>query len=269
VRGAIADPCRTQDVRRLVHHDRKTGDAPTLCDVPKRWLALDIDGIPRPPDIAATDLRKCGPVVIGVLPAPFRHARCIVQATASHGIKPGIRLRLWYWLDRPTAGIELKCWLRAAPVDPSVFGAAQAIYTAAPLFVSGALDPLPERLIIVADGAAEVRVPRLAAAAPTAHKKAATAPRDYAAGGTRYAAAALRSATARVARAGEGARHSTLLSEAVGLARLVARGLLSANLVIRALGGAAEMVGLPATEAGDAIAWALAHPRGDTPGAIR
>jgi hypothetical protein len=53
-----------------------------------------------------------------------------------------------------------------------------------------------------------------------------------------------------------------LLAEALGLARLVARGLLSASTVSRALGGAAEMVGLPAAEVAAAIAWALAHSRG-------
>jgi hypothetical protein len=36
----------------------------------------------------------------------FHGARCIAQATASHGIKPGCRVRLWYWLDRPTTGGE-------------------------------------------------------------------------------------------------------------------------------------------------------------------
>jgi hypothetical protein len=59
VRGAIADACGTQGVRRLLHPDPQTGDAPTLCDVPRRWLALDIDSIPRPAAVSAADLLAC------------------------------------------------------------------------------------------------------------------------------------------------------------------------------------------------------------------
>jgi hypothetical protein len=259
VRGAIAAPLRTRGVRRLLHFDPATGDAPTLCEVPRRWVALDIDRVPRPASIAPTDLQGCATVAIEALPAAFRVARYIVQATAGHGIKPGLRLRLWFWLDRPTTGIELKRWLRAAPVDHSIFGAAQIIYTAAPLFVAGVPDPLTERLIMMTGAVAEVAVPSSSALAPAVRR---TPPGIDAIGASRYGTAALMSATARVARAGEGSRHPTLLAEALGLAPLVQRGLLTASTVSRALSGAAEMVGLPATEAAAAIAWALTHPRG-------
>src|SRR3954451_34221 len=38
VRGAVADPARTIGVRRLAFRDDKTGDEPTLTDVPRMWL---------------------------------------------------------------------------------------------------------------------------------------------------------------------------------------------------------------------------------------
>src|SRR6516165_9724545 len=56
VRGAIADPARVRNVRRLLRPDPKTGDVPTLRDVPKRWVALDFDDLPRPNGIEVTDL---------------------------------------------------------------------------------------------------------------------------------------------------------------------------------------------------------------------
>jgi len=156
VRGAVADPTRTKGVRRLLYRDGN--DDPTLVDTPKKWAALDFDGLPRPDWIDLSDLPGCACVAIRKLPNEFRNSRCLVQATASHGLKPGIRIRLWYWLDRPTSGSELKYWLRSAPLDLSIFSAAQITYVAAPLFLAGAFDPLSKRLDTVS-GAAEAIVP--------------------------------------------------------------------------------------------------------------
>ena len=115
IRGEIANPDRVLRVRRLLYPDKKTGDVPTLRGVARQWLALDIEGVPRPEQVAATDLGGCATEAIERLPVAFRGARCIVQASGSHGIKPGVRLRLWYRLARPTTGAELKRWLHGAP----------------------------------------------------------------------------------------------------------------------------------------------------------
>jgi hypothetical protein len=156
VRGAVADLTRTKRARRLLYRDRD--DEPTLRDVPRQWLALDFDGLPNPGWIDPADLLGCACVGIRTLPNQFHRARFIVQATASHGLKPGIRIRLWSWLSRPTSGSELKVWLRSTPVDRSVFGPAQVIYTAAPIFLPGTFDPLTMRLDII-PGNEEVVVP--------------------------------------------------------------------------------------------------------------
>jgi hypothetical protein len=149
VRGAIADPSRVKGVRRLLYLDVETGDEPTLRDVQRRWVALDIDSLPLPAWVNPEDLIRCARVVIERLPGAFQGARSIVQATASHGLKPGARLRLWYWITRPVCGDELKWWLRTAPVDPKIFSAGQITYTAAPEFLAGAFDPLPTRLAVM------------------------------------------------------------------------------------------------------------------------
>jgi hypothetical protein len=52
VRGSVADPSRVTAVRRLLHKDAETGDEPTLRDVPRRWLALDIDRL-SPPQVSS------------------------------------------------------------------------------------------------------------------------------------------------------------------------------------------------------------------------
>jgi hypothetical protein len=145
LRGAIANPARVQAVRRLLHRDPETGDDATLLDVPRAWLALDLDGLPLPAEIHPHDLAGCGRVARLALPPAFHTAACIIGATAGHSFKPGGRLRVWAMLTRPVTGAELKRWLRAAPVDHALFGAAQCIYSAAPVF-EGMVDPLPARL---------------------------------------------------------------------------------------------------------------------------
>jgi hypothetical protein len=147
--GKPADPERVCGVRRLLTPDRETGDQPTLVEVPRRWVPLDIDHLARPDWIDPADLLACAVVAIRKLPIEFQKAAFVVGATAGHGLKPGIRLRLWCWLSRPVNGAELKFWLRNAPVDARLFGANQVIYTSSPIFSRGAFDPARSRLDLV------------------------------------------------------------------------------------------------------------------------
>ena len=133
------------NVRRLKYV--KDGDSPTIRDVPRRWLALDVDGIPLPAGVAPHDLAGCAKAAIAALPPAFRSARVVVQATGSHGIKPGARLRLWYWLSRSLWGDECKAWLKDFPVDKSVFDCIEPIFTAPPHFADGRPEPIPQRII--------------------------------------------------------------------------------------------------------------------------
>lgn len=63
VRGAIADPARVQSVRRLLHRCPHSGDEPTLREVPRRWVALDMDGLPAPEGLDPRDLPGCAAAV--------------------------------------------------------------------------------------------------------------------------------------------------------------------------------------------------------------
>lgn len=262
LRGAVREVTRARAVRRLLHPDPKTGDAPTLAEAPRGWLALDLDGLPLPAGADPRDLHLCGDLARAALPVAFHAAACIVGATAGHGFKEGARLRLWFLLARALSGAECKRWLRAAPVDLSVFGAAQPIYTAAPLFV-GMADPLPLRLVTL-DGAARVLPPSPAALAPPARRTprapAPVVPNGPGAGC--YAARALARAYAAVATAPLNARHRTAVAEGWGLSALVSRGLLSADDVARALDGALQDAGKAAGEGEKIAAWAVAQRAG-------
>ncbi|GAB0114935.1 hypothetical protein [Acidisoma sp. C75] len=258
VRGALAAGETATGIRRLIHEDRATGDAATLRDVPRRWLALDMEGIDRPADLPAADLPGCAALAIATLPEAFRVAGHIAQATAGHGIKPGIRLRLWYWLSRATSGAEVRRWLKDTPADPSIFGAAQPIYIAAPIFSEGARDPVPQRLHSRPGGLVEVPPPEALAPSPAPPAKPLPAPGNSRA--ERYALAALRHAAAAVASAPVDSRHVTCRSQARGLARLVEARLLASADVISVLDAALQQAGKPKGEGARVAAWAIAHP---------
>lgn len=262
VRAAIADPSRTRCVRRLVHHCPASGDEPTLREQPRRWLALDLDGLPLPTGLDPCDLAECGTYARGLLPPAFHDTRCVVGASASHAIKPGARLRVWVWLARALTGAEVSRWLTNAPVDHAVFRPAQLIYTAAPVFACGVVDPMSVRLIKLPGNAAEVSVPPPDALASHSARTTKRLPHPTEPGASRYALSALTSATTRVAGAAVNSRHYTMVSEARGLARLVNVGLLAERDMRRALAGAAERCGKTAAEAEAVVTWALNHPSG-------
>lgn len=262
VRGGIADPERVQGVRRLVHADPETGDAATLCEAPRHWLSLDLDGVPLPETIDRLDLAACAAAVLPMLPESLQEADLIVQATGSHGIKPGARLRLWGWCNRPLSGNELRRWFKGVPVDASLFRPAQINYTAAPVFAPGIADPLPRRLLRVTGRRRTIQAPTAEALAPPSRPATPFQP-SAPTNGSRYALAALTRACGNISRQGEGSRHPTAVSEAWGLARLVRAGLLTEQEVARAVDGALCGAGKPPGEGIAIVAWAVGQ-RQDT-----
>jgi hypothetical protein len=227
VRGGIADPGRVTSVRRLLHPD--DAELPTLVEVPRCWLPLDFDKLTRPADVAVEDLAACATIAIAALPSEFHAARCLVQATASHGFKPGLRLRLWFWLDRPVGTAELKRWLSAVPVDHAVFNPAQIIYTAAPVF-DWTHDPLPTRLMRLR-GAACVTVPAL----PKPERTSPAKPVKPSRGLSPYGDAALDGACRRIINAPAGEQEATLNGEGFSIGRLVGAGAMPERLARKAL----------------------------------
>jgi hypothetical protein len=255
-------------VRRLAYRCKKTGDAPTLQDAAHSWVALDLDEVERPDAIAADDLPGCALAAVQRLPVAFRATAGIVQATASHGIKPGSRVRLWYWLSRPTTAAELKRWLRGA-VDDCTFRTVQPIYTSAPVFGPGVRDHLPVRVALL-PGDDAVVVPSSAGLAPPSPRPAPPRPAPNTPGSGRYASRALAGAAVRVKTAPIGNRHATILSEARGLARFIAAGLLTERDVVGTLEAAGQQAGKPVDEIESIIAWAMDNPsRAELPEGIR
>ena len=153
IRGEPLPGINPKHTRRLLHPDKKTGDAATFAAAPRRWLAVDIDHVAAPAATdPATDPEGSIEHLIGLLPGELADASCWWQWTSSQGT-PGhedsLSARLWYWTSEPLADAELRRWAAAANaagkvVDPSLYSGVQPHYVAAPAF-TGLADPLPRR----------------------------------------------------------------------------------------------------------------------------
>jgi hypothetical protein len=249
VRGAPADRDHCHGVRRLARDDPATGDRATLVDVPRAWIALDLDGLDWPADLGCpTDPERLALIAGKDLPDEFRFASTVVQFTASHLVKPGIRARLWYALDRAITGPECRAWLHGYPVDPSCFTANQLIWTAEPEFAGERGDPVPDRLGYVRGMRELVEVPAIRLERSGSPVIATGKQRAGCRGGF---PALLRAAT-RLKAASVGERHATLVREALRLRRQGVPPESIEALLQRAAAG----MGKPANEISSVIAWA-------------
>ena len=109
----------------------------------RRWVMIDVDrevtgtfDLPRAPEAAVR-------AVIAHLPTYLQRATCVWQLSSTAWLK-GVRVHLFYWLDRQVTDAELSAALADYPVDCSVFRCVQPHFIADPIFV-GVPDPLPRR----------------------------------------------------------------------------------------------------------------------------
>jgi len=134
-----------RDVRRSVK------EPVTLADCSHWWLPLDLEKF-EPTDAEGQfdpvqEPYRAVNLALSRLPDGLNGADVIYQHTAGAGIKPGIRLRLFAWLDRPLTIAEMKAWLTpyatsaGGIIDPSIYSPERPIY-AGPVQFQGVTDPV-------------------------------------------------------------------------------------------------------------------------------
>ena len=85
----------------------------------RHWCMIDIDSLPWDGDLK--DHKATLAYASCQLPPEFQKADCWYHFSSSMGIKQGIRVHLWYWLERPCSDAEMKAWLSGCPVDLRLF----------------------------------------------------------------------------------------------------------------------------------------------------
>jgi hypothetical protein len=126
---------------------------------PRQWCMIDIDSLSWDGDVS--DQQEMVSYAIQQLPPEFQSADCWYHFSSSMGIKDGINVHLWFWLERKCSDNELKAWLSGYPADDHMFNPIQIHLTANPQFSNGAVDPYPNRsgLFKAGTGISTVTVP--------------------------------------------------------------------------------------------------------------
>ena len=249
VRGKLK-PLVDRNAARRTH--AREEDA-TLEPAAHHWFVLDLDHVDDsvPPEAFAADPARYANETRARLPACFRDARAFWQATSSAGVKPGIRLRMAFWLSRPMGDDEIKAWLASwalvianpQAVDTSLYTPSQPHFTAIPLF-DGVPDPVPAGLRwgVLPGTLDEVHPPAEVAPGSAAHD-------------------ALDRTRRKLARLEEGERRKELNKAAYLLARRYSEAELATEKIERALGDAIAPSGLPGDEVRVTLANAIRDGR--------
>ena len=140
---------------------------------------LDFDNVPGPYRFDPRDGDLAAIYCRTLLPEPWQRCSYWWGLSSSAGFKPGVRIKLAFWLARPVLGRELERHLKGCPIDASTLRAVQPIYVARPILV-GVADPIRQRTGVEHDRDDAVELPELPAEAPRA------APETHAPDGRRY-----------------------------------------------------------------------------------
>lgn len=236
-------------------------EGPYYDDHDHHWFMVDIDGLAFTGDPTA---RGRFGFPAGVwrafeeLPPELRGAGFIVQWSASAILKPGIRVHLWFWGDRPVCSESLRAWAEASHViDRAPYTAVQPHYIATPVFLEGVRDPLegdrwqyvpgppvkmPPQLMSLRDQARENERARAARVEAMRVDRARAKLRGGASRKSlrQYARAAIRTACENILSAPVGDRHGVIARESLSTAGLVKAGAVSESVWREEITAAAE-----------------------------
>lgn len=123
----------------------------------RQWCMIDIDRLEWNGD--TQDHQAMVSHAVSQLPSEFHGVDCWYHFSSSMGIKSGIRVHLWYWLERLCSDDEMKVWLPDSAVDMRIYSPVQIHLTANPSFVDGAVDPHPNRSGLFDGGSGKKVVP--------------------------------------------------------------------------------------------------------------
>lgn len=170
VMGEPVDWKEGQKRRRL--SSERDGDDPTLVDVARLWMPVDVDRLDFEPMAAVDDGETLSLEVMSRLGLRGRYA--IWHLTNSHGFEGKTRIRLWLRLEQAATCAQMKEYARqrwgeltvedaegkAHPiVDMVVYRPAQPIYTGDPIVV-GLDDPALRRVGFVDGTSLDLKVSR-------------------------------------------------------------------------------------------------------------
>lgn len=122
VRGQILPQVDATRMRRTHVNE------PTLGEQAHHWLLVDLDSH-RPDHKGGTPAEWAE---LARQDLGFPDAACWYQATSNARIKPGLRLRLAFWLDKALTNEQVKAWTASWPIDRALYTPSQPHFLAPP-----------------------------------------------------------------------------------------------------------------------------------------
>ena len=138
---------------------RSKGKDATFDPVPRRWIAIEFDSVVPPDHVDPLNWDEAVEFCLSLLPPELERGRCWAAFTSSAGFKPGIRMQLWFWLDRSLAKPEIIAWLADTGADLGQYDNVKMRFVARPVFGPGVADPIQRRSGIWRGEDATVEVP--------------------------------------------------------------------------------------------------------------
>ena len=80
-------------------------------------MVIDFDNVPGPYRFDPRDGELAAIYCRTLLPEPWHRCSYWWGLSSSAGFKAGVRIKLAFWLDRPTLGKELERHLKGCPID--------------------------------------------------------------------------------------------------------------------------------------------------------
>lgn len=108
---------------------------PSLGEAAHRWLMIDLDKHRPDLDMTSLSAEQAARLARQDLPEGFHGAACWYQATSNARVKPGLRLRLAFWLDTALNNSQIKSWAETwqVSIDRSIYTPSQPHFLSAPV----------------------------------------------------------------------------------------------------------------------------------------
>ena len=134
IRGEPLAGINRERCRRLLYK-HEDGTPPTFREVPRRWVIIDFDDPPGPYRFDPRDGALAAIYCRSLLPPAWHRCSFWWGLSSSAGFKPGVRIKLAFWLDRAATWRELERILAGCPIDASTLRPVQPIFVARPILV--------------------------------------------------------------------------------------------------------------------------------------
>ena len=102
ISGLEGDPTKAviRGLPLLPENDPVARQSQNFSTTSHHWCMIDIDNLPWNGNLH--DHKAMLEYASSQLPPEFQHVDCWYHFSSSMGIKQGIRVHLWYWLERPS-----------------------------------------------------------------------------------------------------------------------------------------------------------------------